>query len=368
MNKPRITAATAFPPLWALPSPCRRRSPPPRPTCRKIVKDNMMHGAKDHLEKCYGINAVSRNDCAEGAHSCAGQAIRRATPNPSCLLPAGDCAKISGRHAPRRPEPMARDSPLHSLPRQCGRGSIPARSRDRAALPASSQSSPETGLRVGWFEVHAENYFGGGTARRYLQTLRRDYPLSVHGVGLSLGSAEGLDASHLERLSALVRELQPALVSEHLSWSVAGGRYLADLLPLPMTEEALAVVCRHVQQVQERLGRRILIENPSTYVQFAHSSIPEWEFVGAVAARTGCGMLCDVNNIFVSASNHGWDPIRYLDALSPESSARFIWPGMPSVRCPTAGPSASTITAPRSARPCGACTNRRCCASVPGRH
>jgi hypothetical protein len=168
---------------------------------------------------------------------------------------------------------------------------------------------------VAFLEVHAENYFGGGRVRECLADLRRDYPLSVHGVGLSLGSAGDLDQRHLALLAALVQNFQPALVSEHLSWSITNGRYLADLLPLPMTEEALQVVCRHVSQVQERLGRPILIENPSTYVQFEHSSIPEWEFIAELAARTGCGMLCDVNNIFVSASNHGWDPQRYIDAL-----------------------------------------------------
>jgi uncharacterized protein len=168
---------------------------------------------------------------------------------------------------------------------------------------------------VAWFEVHAENFFGGGAQRRVLENVRRDYPLSLHGVGLSLGSAEALDGEHLQRLAALVRSVEPGLVSEHLSWSVVGGQYLADLLPLPMTEEALDVVCRHVEQAQAALQRRILIENPSTYLQFRHSSIPEWEFLAAVAQRTGCGLLCDVNNIFVSASNHGWDAHRYLQGL-----------------------------------------------------
>ncbi len=170
-----------------------------------------------------------------------------------------------------------------------------------------------------WLEVHAENYLGGGTARGCLDAIRRDYPVSLHGVGLSLGSAEGLDERHLQHIAALVREVQPQLVSEHLSWSVVGGRYLADLLPLPMTEEALDVVSRHVMQVQERLGRRILVENPSTYVQFEHSSIPEWEFLAALARRTGCGVLCDVNNIFVSASNHGWNAAAYLRGLPTEA-------------------------------------------------
>jgi uncharacterized protein (UPF0276 family) len=173
--------------------------------------------------------------------------------------------------------------------------------------------------QVGFLEIHAENYFGGGTARRILAKLRQHYPISVHGVGLSLGSAGTLDPLHLERLAELVTTIEPAFVSEHLAWSVGNGHYLADLLPLPMTEEALAVVCRHVEQTQEQLRCRILVENPSTYLQFAHSTIPEWEFLAAVAERTGCGILCDLNNIFVSASNHGWDAAGYLDALPPAS-------------------------------------------------
>jgi uncharacterized protein (UPF0276 family) len=173
----------------------------------------------------------------------------------------------------------------------------------------------DTTPAVAWFEVHTENFFSGGTVRQTLLNVRRNYPLSLHGVGLSLGSAEGLDAQHLARVAELVRRVEPALISEHLSWSAVGGAYLADLLPLPMTEEALDVVCRHVEQTQEALQRRILIENPSTYLQFRHSSIPEWEFLAALAQRSGCGLLCDVNNIFVSASNHGWDPQAYLQGL-----------------------------------------------------
>lgn len=169
--------------------------------------------------------------------------------------------------------------------------------------------------RVAWLEVHTENYLGGGTVRGCLDDLRCDYPLSLHGVGLSLGSAEGIDPHHLERIAALVEELEPQLVSEHLSFSTVGGRYLADLLPLPLTEESLEVLCRNVAHVQERLERRILIENPSTYLEFAHSTIPEWEFLAALVHRTGCGVLCDVNNIFVSASNHGWNPEQYLRGL-----------------------------------------------------
>jgi len=168
---------------------------------------------------------------------------------------------------------------------------------------------------LAFLEVHSENYFGGGPALATLEALRREYDVSLHGVGLSLGSADGVDAAHLARVAALAERTAPRFVSEHLSWSVAGGTYLADLLPLPLTEEALAVFCRHVAQAQDVLQRRLLIENPSSYLRYAHSTVPEAEFLGAVARRTGCGLLCDVNNIFVSACNHGWDALAYLDAL-----------------------------------------------------
>jgi len=168
---------------------------------------------------------------------------------------------------------------------------------------------------VGWLEVHAENYMGGGPAIRELERVREDFPISLHGVGLSLGTAGPLDAHHLERLARLVGRIEPALVSEHLSWSVAGGVYLNDLLPVPLTEETLAVVARHVEQVQVRLGRRILVENPSSYLRFTDSTIPEAIFLAELARRTGCGVLCDVNNIYVSSMNLGFDAVRYLAAL-----------------------------------------------------
>lgn len=171
---------------------------------------------------------------------------------------------------------------------------------------------------VAWFEVHPENYMGGGTPLMYLDAIRREYPLSLHGVGLSLGSADGVDVHHLSRLRRLIERVEPGLVSEHLSWSAIGGTHFADLLPLPLTEEALAVVCRNVEVAQERLGRTILIENPSSYLRYRHSTIPEWEFIASVAARTGCGILCDVNNIYVSACNHGFDARRYLRSLPAE--------------------------------------------------
>src|SRR5580704_14874794 len=167
---------------------------------------------------------------------------------------------------------------------------------------------------VAWMEVHTENYMGGGTPLAYLDAIRRDFPISLHGVGLSLGSAEGLDAAHIERIRKVAERVEPGLMSEHIAWSVVDGTYLADLLPLPMTEESLAVVCRHVDQVQSYMKRRILVENPSTYLRFRHSTIPEWEFMAAVAERTGCGILCDVNNIYVSAHNHGWDASAWVAA------------------------------------------------------
>ncbi len=172
---------------------------------------------------------------------------------------------------------------------------------------------------VAWMEVHTENYMGGGTPLKYLDAIRRDTPISLHGVGLSLGSAEGVDPAHLERIRRVAERVEPGLMSEHIAWNLVGGTYLADLLPLPMTEEALDVVCRHVEQTQSYLKRRILVENPSTYVAFGNSIIPEWEFMATVAARTGCGILCDVNNICVSAHNHGWDASGYLAALPPEA-------------------------------------------------
>jgi uncharacterized protein (UPF0276 family) len=175
---------------------------------------------------------------------------------------------------------------------------------------------------VPWFEVHTENYLGGVPLQTLLE-VRDHYPLSLHGVGLSLGSAEGVRAAHLQRIDELARRVQPAFISEHLSWSIVGGSYLPDLLPLPMTEEALQIVCRNVAQVQDLLRRPLLIENPSSYLQYRHSTIPEWEFIGAVAARTGCSILCDVNNIYVSASNHGWDAERYLLALPPAAVAEI---------------------------------------------
>lgn len=169
---------------------------------------------------------------------------------------------------------------------------------------------------VAWIEVHSETYLAAGGPRlRALEKVRRDYPLSCHGVGLSLGSADGIDPRHLDRLATLYARLQPELVSDHLAWSTVGNTFLNDLLPLPYTEEALEIVRRNVERVQESLKRPILVENPSRYLDFAQSTIPEAEFLAELVRRTGCGLLLDVNNIHVSAHNIGFDPLGYLSAI-----------------------------------------------------
>jgi uncharacterized protein (UPF0276 family) len=178
--------------------------------------------------------------------------------------------------------------------------------------------------RVAWLEVHSENYYAdGGPALAALDDIRRDYPLSLHGVGMSLGSTDPLDYQHLRKLKRLIARTDPALVSEHLCWSGIGGRHLNDLLPLPYTEEALDHVCRRVAEVQDTLDRELLVENVSSYLEFVDATIPEWEFVAAVARRTGCKLLLDVNNIYVNAVNHGFDPDTYLAAIPGEAIAEI---------------------------------------------
>jgi len=177
---------------------------------------------------------------------------------------------------------------------------------------------------VAWFEVHSENYFAeGGPAIASLERIRADYPLSLHGVGLSLGSTDPLSRAHLAKLASLIARVEPALVSEHLSWSGVGGRHFNDLLPLPCTDEAVAHVCSRVAEVQDILGRVIALENVSSYVGFADSDIAEWEFVAAVVARTGCKLLLDVNNVYVNAVNHGFDAETYLAAMPGDAVAEI---------------------------------------------
>jgi uncharacterized protein len=175
-----------------------------------------------------------------------------------------------------------------------------------------------------WLEVHSENYFaGGGPALAALDDLRTDYPLSLHGVGMSLGSADRLDPAHVAKLRRLADRVEPALISEHLCWSGVGGRHFNDLLPLPYTEEALAHVTARVGELQDALGREILVENVSTYLGFAEATIPEWEFVAELARRSGCRLLLDVNNIYVNAVNHGFDADGYLAAIPVDKVAEI---------------------------------------------
>lgn len=205
------------------------------------------------------------------------------------------------------------------LPRQPG-STAPLLPKAGIGLRAAHHAEVvETHPGVGWFEAHAENYMGRGVPFHYLARVRERWPVSLHGVGLSIGSADGIEVTHLARLKDLVEAIEPALVSEHLSWSVCRGTYLNDLLPLPYTAEMLAVVAGHVDRVQERLSRRILIENPSTYLRYTHSTLAEGEFLAELSRRTGCGLLCDVNNLYVNHRNHGSDPLAFLEALPPSA-------------------------------------------------
>lgn len=172
---------------------------------------------------------------------------------------------------------------------------------------------------VPWVEVHPENYMGGGSATAALLSIRRDLPVSLHGVGLSLGSSDGIDVRHLARLKALMLRLDPFLVSEHLSWSSADGTYLNDLLPLPYTEEALTIVARNIARTQDALGRKLLIENPSRYLNWRHSVATEADFLTELVQRTGCGILCDVNNLYVTQHNCGADAARWLAGIPAEA-------------------------------------------------
>ena len=174
----------------------------------------------------------------------------------------------------------------------------------------------ETRPRVDFFEIHAENYMNdGGAHHRYLSKILEHYSLSVHGVGMSLGSAGGLSNTHMKRLRDVVERYKPRLVSEHLAWTKSDGIYLNDLLPLPLNEESYLIVKNNVCRLQDCLGRRILVENPSVYVSFDNSSIPEAEFLNRLASETKCGLLLDINNIFVSATNSGFDAHTYLSEI-----------------------------------------------------
>jgi uncharacterized protein (UPF0276 family) len=206
-----------------------------------------------------------------------------------------------------------RSNATHPVPVSAGIGLRHPHFREMAA----------TRPTIGWLEVHSENFMHEGAEPDLLDDLRRDYPVSLHGVGLSLGGADPVDKAHLARLKALVDRIEPALVSEHVSWSIADGAYLNDLLPLPYTDEALANLIDHIDAAQSALGRRILIENPSTYFQYRCSEMSEELFIAEAVRRSGCALLLDVNNVFVSAANHGTDADAYIAAMPIEAIAEI---------------------------------------------
>jgi len=174
--------------------------------------------------------------------------------------------------------------------------------------------------QAAWFEVHSENYFTpGGAILRQLMAVREHYPMSLHGVGLSLGTADRQYHQHMAQLKQLIEDVQPGLVSEHISWGGAGAVHLNALLPLPYTEESLNLMVEHVDAAQSFLNRQILVENASTYLEYSHSTMPEWEFVTELVRRSGCGLLLDVNNIYVNSVNHDFDPMLFIEAVSAES-------------------------------------------------
>lgn len=204
-----------------------------------------------------------------------------------------------------RPE-MRRAAGAPTLPARAGLGLKPSH------FDAVLSTCPD----IGFFEVHAENYMvPGGPLPHFLERIREQYALSVHGVGLSIGAEAALDRTHLDALAALVARYEPQSFSEHLAWSTHGDVFLNDLLPVPYTAATLARVCAHVDQVQSHLGRSMLLENPATYLEFEASTMSEPEFISEVVRRTGCGLLLDVNNIHVSCVNHGRDPHAYVRAL-----------------------------------------------------
>lgn len=191
----------------------------------------------------------------------------------------------------------------------------------------------DTRPAIAWLEAHSENFLcPGGRPQHLLARIRADYPVSLHGVGLSLGAVETeFFHAHLIRLRQLIEVVEPQLVSEHLSWGAIAGRHLNDLLPLPYTEEALDHVCERIAVAQEVLGRRLLVENISSYVRYRHDTLAEWEFVAEVAQRTGCALLLDINNIYVSSQNHGFDPYTYLAAIPPAAVAEMHLAGFDEV-------------------------------------
>lgn len=227
---------------------------------------------------------------------------------------------------------------------------IPARA-GMGLRPEHYAAVTEERPAVAWLEVHSENHFSGARhGLAVLEALRCDYPMSFHGVGLSLGGTDPLDHGHLDELAALVERFQPALVSDHLAWTCIDGRHFNDLLPLPYTEEALENTAHRVNCVQDRLGRRILVENPSTYIAFEGADYSEQAFLAALADRTGCGLLVDVNNVYVNACNHGWSAEAWLEGIPPEAVAEIHLAG----HIRRSGPEGDVLIDTHNARVCPA--------------
>lgn len=213
--------------------------------------------------------------------------------------------------------------PVASRPSVRQQGSLPARA-GIGLKPEHFRAILDTTPDIGFFEIHAENYMvDGGPFHHCLKRIRERYPLSIHGVGLSIGGAGPFEEEHLDRLAALLDRYQPESFSEHLAWSSHGGVFLNDLLPVAYDAATLERVCAHIGRVQDRLRRRLLLENPATYVEFAASTMSEIDFIGEVVRRSGCGLLLDVNNVHVSCTNHGRDARDYIDALPPAAVAQI---------------------------------------------
>jgi len=207
-------------------------------------------------------------------------------------------------------------------PRGVPLGSIPARAGIGLRF-VHHDALLEERPAIGWIEAHTENYFHDGAAPRALERARANYPLSLHGVGLGLGSADGIDRAHLSRVKRAIGRFQPALVSEHACWGHVGGEFFNDLLPLPYTEEAVALLAAQVREAQDFLGVQLLIENVSAYVAFEHSRLAEWEFLSAVVEQSACGLLLDINNIYVSSKNLGLDAHAFIAGV-PAASVHEI--------------------------------------------
>lgn len=208
----------------------------------------------------------------------------------------------------------------YPIPSARARAPVPASAGIGLRSPHYREILEQRPTTASWFEVHSENYFGrGGEPLFFLEKIREVYPISLHGVGMSLGSTDALDRPHLQRLKLLIDRIEPGLVSEHLSWSSFGGVFLNDLSPLPYTDETLGHLARRIDRVQGFLGRQILLENPSSYLEYLDSAYAESEFLSELSRRTGCGILLDVNNVYVSCRNHGRNALDYLRRIPPES-------------------------------------------------